>query len=200
MTRTQPLLIVSRLIPQGGRLARSLIDAAPTVTLAWEVRCRSRFDAVDSAGRRLGVFLPRGTVLRGADVLVAEDGSLVVVRAAPEPVLTVRADRSRGSDFDLLRAAYHLGNRHVQLELAPGYLRLEPDHVLADMLRAMGLDVEAGQAPFEPEAGAYAGHGTAMHGHGHGHGHGHDHRHAHGHPDQQPDRGTPASAGQEPEA
>lgn len=167
MNRTASLLAVSRRLPQGGGLARTLLARAPFVALRWEVRCRSRFDALDSGGRRLGVFLPRGTVLRGGDVLVAQDGSLVAVRAAPEPVLTVRADPARGTAFDLLRAAYHLGNRHVQLELAPDHLKLEPDHVLAEMLRGMGLEVRAEEAAFEPEAGAYAshGHGHAAHGH-----------------------------------
>jgi urease accessory protein len=81
--------------------------------------------------------------------------------------------------FDLMRAAYHLGNRHVPIELRPDHLKIEPDHVLADMLRAMHLNVTEVREPFEPEGGAY----TAGHGHGHGHDHGHDHgphTHAHG--------------------
>jgi urease accessory protein len=82
------------------------------------VRCKSRFDATDSSGRTLGVFLPRGSVVRGGDVLVAEDGSLIRVQAAPQPVLVVRPCAQHGSPFDLVRAAYHLGNRHVQLQLA----------------------------------------------------------------------------------
>jgi urease accessory protein len=134
---------------------------------------------VDSSGRSLGVFLPRGTVVRGGDVLVAEDGSLIVVHAAAQPVLVVRHCAQHGSPFDLLRAAYHLGNRHVSLQLAPDRLLLEPDHVLADMLRQQHLIVSESTEAFEPEAGAYAAGG---HGHeqGHGHGHGHDHEH-HGH-------------------
>jgi urease accessory protein len=174
------MLTVSRTLARGGALAPVLIARAPTVELAWDVRQRSRFHATDSSGRRLGVFLPRGTVVRGGDVLVAEDGSLVSVRAAREPVLRVRPHPVRGSPFDLLRAAYHLGNRHVQLELAPDHLKLEPDHVLADMLRGMGLAVDETEEPFEPEAGAYSSHGQA-HGHGHGHAHGHGHGHGHGH-------------------
>ena len=122
---------------------------------------KSRFDATDSSGRALGVFLPRGTVVRGGDVLVAEDGSLIVVKAAPQPVMVVRHCTEHGSPFDLLRAAYHLGNRHVQLELQRDRLLLEPDHVLAGMLRQMHLLVSDEQAPFEPEAGAYAGGGHA---------------------------------------
>jgi urease accessory protein len=180
-----PMLTVSRVLAGGGGLAPGLVSRAPAVVLPWDVRQRSRFDAVDSAGRRLGVFLPRGSVLRGGDVLVAEDGSLARVVAADEPVLVVRASAS-GTPFDLVRAAYHLGNRHVRLELAPGHLKLDPDHVLAGMLRAMGLEVEETTSAFEPEGGAYSGHGHGdaaprAHHQGHGHGHGHDHDHAHDH-------------------
>jgi urease accessory protein len=176
------MLIINKLIPQGRGLAGVLLKRAASVELDWDVRCKSRFDATDSAGRHLGVFLPRGQVVRGDDVLVAEDGSLIRVRAAAQPVLVVRPCPAHGSPFDLVRAAYHLGNRHVQLQLAPDHLKLEPDHVLAQMLDAMHLIVTEEEAAFEPEAGAYAaadgGHG---HAHDHGHAHGHDHEHAHGH-------------------
>lgn len=173
------MLTVNKILPQGRGLARVLLNRAPAVELDWDVRQKSRFDATDSSGRHLGVFLPRGTLVRGGDVLVAEDGSMVRVVAAAQPVLEVRACAEHGTPFDLLRAAYHLGNRHVSLELRPDHLRLEPDHVLADMLRQMHLIVAETQAPFEPEGGAYAagGHGHD-HGHAHDHGHGHDHAHA----------------------
>ena len=176
------MLTVNKLIPQGRGLAKALLARAAHVALDWDTRRKSRFDATDSAGRTLGVFLPRGQVVRGGDVLVAEDGSLVRVDAAPQPVLVVRACAEHGSPFDLLRAAYHLGNRHVQVELHPDHLKLEPDHVLADLLRAMHLIVREEQAAFEPEAGAYAvgGHGHVP-GHAHGPGHEHAHDHAHGH-------------------
>jgi urease accessory protein len=172
------MITVNKLIPQGRGLAAVLLKRASVVELDWDVRQKSRFDATDSQGRHLGVFLPRGTAVRGGDVLVAEDGSLVKVQAAPQPVLVVRHCSDHGSPFDLLRAAYHLGNRHVQLELQPDHLKLEPDHVLADMLRQMHLIVNEAQAPFEPETGAYA---AAAHGHGHAHGHAHAHGHDHGH-------------------
>jgi len=173
------MLTVNKLIPQGRGLAAVLVRRAATVQLDWDVRQKSRFDATDSQGRTLGVFLPRGTLVRGGDVLVAEDGSLVQVQAAPQPVLEVRHCSQHGSPFDLLRAAYHLGNRHVALELKPDHLKLEPDHVLADMLRQQHLIVTETQSAFEPEGGAYGGGG---HGHGHGHDHGHDHAHGdHGH-------------------
>jgi urease accessory protein len=125
-------------------------------------------------------------VVRGGDVLVAEDGSLIAVKAAAQGVLKVTHCHEHGTPFDLLRAAYHLGNRHVQLELKPDHLKLEPDHVLADLLRQMHLIVSEVNEAFEPEAGAYAagGHGHAPaseHGHGHAHDHEHAHDHGHGH-------------------
>jgi urease accessory protein len=164
------MLTINKLIPQGRGLAPALVKRAASVELDWDTRSKSRFDATDSAGRRLGVFLPRGRVLRGGDVLVAEDGSLVRVLASPQPVLVARPCAEHGSPFDLVRAAYHLGNRHVQLELKPDRLQLEPDHVLADLLRQMHLIVSEEHAAFEPEAGAYASGG-----------HGHDHAHSHPH-------------------
>jgi urease accessory protein len=143
------------------------------------VRQKSRFDATDSQGRALGVFLPRGTLVRGGDVLVAEDGSLILVKAARQPVLVITTCAEHGSAFDLSRAAYHLGNRHVPIELKPDHLKIEPDHVLADMLRAMHLTVVAATDAFEPEGGAYAAgghsHGAAEHGHGDADDHGHAH-------------------------
>ena len=169
------MIQVSKLIPYGQGLAPVLLKRATTVELDWDVRQKSRFAATDSAGRELGIFLPRGTLVRGGDVLVADDGSLVRVIAAPQPVLEVRHCAEHGSAFDLLRAAYHLGNRHVALELKPDHLKLEPDHVLADMLRQQHLIVTETQSAFEPEGGAYGGGG------GHGHGHAHDHDHGHGH-------------------
>ena len=168
------MLAVSKILSQGHGLAPALLKRAATVELDWDVRQKSRFDAVDSQGRALGVFLPRGTVVRGGDVLVAEDGSLVRVMAAPQSVLVITPCGEHGSAFDLVRAAYHLGNRHVPIELKPDHLKIEPDHVLADMLRAMHLDVNATEAAFEPEGGAYGGHGAHAHAHGDP-GHAHDH-------------------------
>lgn len=181
------MLTVNKLLPQGQGLAQVLLKRAPSVELDWDVRQKSRFDATDSSGRHLGVFLPRGTLVRGGDVLIAEDGSMVRVLAAPQPVLVVRPCSAHGTPFDLVRAAYHLGNRHVQLELQPDHLKFEPDHVLADMLRQMHLIVTEEQVAFEPEGGAYA-----AGGHSHGHG-GHDHAHeAHDHaPAAAPVRGKP---------
>ncbi len=172
------MLTVSKLLPQGRGLAGVLVKRAPTIELDWDVRQKSRFAATDSSGRELGIFLPRGTLVRGGDVLVAEDGSLVRVIAAPQPVLRITACAEHGSPFDLTRAAYHLGNRHVPIELQPDHLKIEPDHVLADMLRAMHLIVTEQQDAFEPEGGAYA---QGGHGHNHAHGHSHGHADEHGH-------------------
>ncbi|PIM53422.1 urease accessory protein UreE [Roseateles chitinivorans] len=176
------MIQVSKLLARGAGLAPVLLKRAASVTLDWDTRQKSRFQATDSQGRELGVFLPRGTAVRGGDVLVAEDGSLVRVIAAPQPLLRITACATHGSPFDLVRAAYHLGNRHVQIELQPDHLKIEPDHVLADMLRAMHLIVTEVEEGFEPEGGAYSagGHGHA-HGHHHEHDHEHDHAHAHGH-------------------
>ncbi len=174
------MLIANKLIPGGRGLAPALVKRAPTLELDWDLRQKSRFEGTDSSGRPLGVFLPRGSVVRGGDVLVAEDGTLVRVIAAPQQVLVITACPQHGTPFDLTRAAYHLGNRHVPIELRPDRLQIEPDHVLADMLRAMHLIVNEADAPFEPEGGAYGGHGGhSAHG-GHGHSHDHDHGHSHG--------------------
>jgi urease accessory protein len=159
-----PLLTVNKRITAGRGLAPVLVRRAATVELDWDVRQKSRFHCTDSQGRALGVFLPRGHVVRGGDVLLAEDGSMVRVVAAPQPVLVITHCPAHGTPFDLTRAAYHLGNRHVPIELRADHLKIEPDHVLADMLRSMHLLVRAAEEPFEPEAGAYASHGS---GHGH---------------------------------
>ncbi len=169
------MLQISKLIPQGQGLAPVLLKRASTVALDWDVRQKSRFDATDSTGRHIGVFLPRGTVVRGGDVLVAEDGSLIKVLAAPQAVLKITHCTTHGTPFDLIRAAYHLGNRHVPIELKSDHLKIEPDHVLAEMLRAMHLTVNAVDEAFEPENGAYA---TGGHGHG-GHNHTKDAAHTH---------------------
>lgn len=170
-----------------------------TLQLPFERRTRSRLRCELADGTALGVFLPRGTVLRHGTLLKTTDGSIVAVHAAPEDVSTVRCD-----DAHLLtRVAYHLGNRHVPLQIAPNFVRYQHDHVLDDMVRGLGAEVLFEQAPFEPEAGAYGGghrhHDHDHHGHGHGHdhdhpgdghhhdhaGHGHDH-HRHGHGTRSP--------------
>ena len=179
----------SKLIRHGHGLAPVLLKRATSITLDWDVRQKSRFECTDSAGRQVGVFLQRGQVVRGGDVLVGEDGSLLKVLAAPQAVLRITHCTAHGTPFDLTRAAYHLGNRHVPIELQPDHLKIEPDHVLADMLRAMHLIVHEVQDSFEPENGAYGEHGGGhVHGHGESHAHGHartgeaheHHAHVHG--------------------
>ena len=187
------MLQTSKLIPQGKGLAPALLKRGSTVELNWAVRQKSRFDATDSLGRQLAVFLPPGTLVRGGDVLVAEDGSLVQVVAMPQPVLCITPHAGHGTPFDLTRAAYHLGHRRVPLELQPDHLKIEPDHALADLLRAMHLTVVEATVAFEPEGGAYAAGGhshaapkpttipIAAAPHVHGPGCGHDHGHGHSH-------------------
>ena len=103
---TFSMLQCSKLLPQGKGLASALLKRAATVELDWDVRQKSRFDATDSLGRQLGVFLLRGTLVRGGDVLVAEDGSMVKVIAAPQAVLRITHCAEHGTPFDLTRAAY----------------------------------------------------------------------------------------------
>ena len=137
--------------------------AAEKLVLPFELRQKSRLRARLASGMEVGLFLERGVVLRGGDLLLAEDGTVVEVVAALETVSTVReSDATR-----LARAGYHLGNRHVPVEIGSGWLRYGHDHVLDDMVRGLGSSVLVEQAPFEPEAGAY------------GHSHGHDREHVH---------------------
>lgn len=129
-------------------------EAAVSMTLPLTAgeRSRSRQRIETPDGQILVLQLPRGTVLRDRDLLIAAAGDFRVrVTAKPEPVLTVTAK----TPLDLLRAAYHLGNRHIPLEIAPTYLRLSPDPVLQAMLEHLGVEVLAEVAPFEPEVGAY---------------------------------------------
>src|SRR5580692_1137202 len=135
--------------------------------LPFELRSRSRFRAQLVGGEDVGVVLARGQILRGGDLLLADDGRVIEVAAANETVSTVHSTEPRA----LGRAAYHLGNRHVALQIGDGWLRY--DHVLDDMVRGLGLTVTIEQAPFEPEAGAYHADAEGSHGHAHSHHHGH---------------------------
>lgn len=153
--------------------------AEATLTLPFELRCRSRLRAALDDGRGVALFLPRGEVLRGGDLLRAEDGTVIEMRAAQEECSL----GTTGDPLALARACYHLGNRHVALEVGAGFVRYLHDHVLDEMTRALGLNVTREKAPFEPEPGAYPGAGAshAAHTHAHGHSHAHSHSHAHGH-------------------
>lgn len=138
----------------------ALVQCAPKLTLPFSERSKSRLLALLDDGREVGVFLPRGTVLRGGDLLATDDGHYIEVCAAAESVLQVSA----ADGHALMRAAYHLGNRHTPVEIGADYLRLEYDPVLAEMLARLGVTATRADLPFEPEAGAYGG----------GHKHGHD--------------------------
>ncbi len=122
--------------------------------LPFELRQKSRLHAKLMSGEEVAIVLPRGQVLRGGDWVVASDGRVIEVVAQPEKVLHVLFATSHA----LTRAAYHLGNRHVPVQLGAGWLRIAADHVLAEMLRGLGASVSAIEAPFEPESGAYGHH------------------------------------------
>ena len=191
------MILLTRRTPQ---------PATDSVALSYDARKRSRLRLTLVSGREAGIFLERGEHLQGGDRLITEDGSTVVeILAAPEKLIEAVAD----SPLLFARAAYHLGNRHVPIELQPDHLKIEPDHVLADMLRAMHLIVTEQNMAFEPEGGAYAaghggGHSHGGHGHGddhhHGHGqghshdHDHDHTHDHGHTHEHSHAAAPATA------
>jgi urease accessory protein len=166
-----PLLLTRRLAAAGLRPASDPGATPLRLALAAEERTRLRGLRHSVCGRALLLQLPRGEPLRPGEWLAPEGvGPLVRVEAAPEPLLVVRAP----SPLALLQAAYHLGNRHVALELRPTELRLSDDPVLAHLLEHRGLVVERCQEPFQPEGGAYAGE-SAVHAHAHGHDHDHDH-------------------------
>lgn len=137
--------------------------ATERLVLPFDLRCKSRLRTRLQSGEEAGLFLERGAVMHAGDRLLANDGRVVEVIAAPEAVMEVRS----GDALLLARAAYHLGNRHVAVELQSGLVRFARDHVLGEMVRGLGLDVSENEAPFAPERGAYGGHGGHAHPHGH---------------------------------
>ena len=147
------MLTLTQRLPENTNAAVSF-----TLWLTAEERTRSRHRFETPDGQALYLRLPRGTVLRDRDLLQSESGEVTVcVRAKPEPVLTVTAK----GPLKLMQAAYHLGNRHVPLEITTTYLRLSPDSVLKSMLEHLGVEVQEEVMPFQPEIGAY--------GHSHAH-------------------------------
>lgn len=126
-------------------------EEAVSLTLPFETRQKYRFQARLDNGAAVGVMLPRQGVLRGGDCLRSEDGKIIKIHAADEEVSVVEHD----DPFQLMRASYHLGNRHVPLQITAGQLRYQRDHVLDDMVQHLGLSVKHEVAPFEPESGAY---------------------------------------------
>ena len=175
------------------------IKAKGRLEMTFEQRSKSRSKATLVGGEEVVLHLPRGEVLRGGDMVVASDGRIIEVHALPEKLLHITCD----SPSALAKAAYHLGNRHVAVQVGEGWLAIAGDHVLEDMLHGLGAKVRSVTAAFEPEPGAYAGeahshdehgHGGKIHEygehadeHGHvhgpdcGHDHGHDHKHDHAH-------------------
>ena len=146
------MLIISRLLPKQSRFDVELV-------LPFDLRQKSRLRTTLSGGEEVGLFLERGHILRDGDFLQAEDGRIVLVRAQAESVLHIVCD----NEPDLVRVAYHLGNRHVPLQVGLGWVRIAEDGVLGKMVEGLGASVEVMNVPFEPEAGAYGGH---HHGHG----------------------------------
>jgi urease accessory protein len=146
------------------------VDCKAKVVLPFELRQKSRLRTALQDGREIGLMLPRGSVLRGGQCLRAEDGTVILVEAALESVSTAF---SKNSTL-LARACYHLGNRHVPLQIGDTWLRYQHDHVLDQMIEGMGLRVFTEMAPFEPEGGAYD---TQAHHHEHDHDHEHGHHH-----------------------
>jgi urease accessory protein len=157
------------------------LDVKGQLQLPFEQRQKSRLKTKLVSGEEVALMLPRGEILRGGDLVTASDGRVIEVVAEPERLLHIESQ-------SLARLAYHLGNRHVPVQVGEGFLRIAADHVLEEMVKKLGAKVSAVEAPFEPEAGAYAGghhqhdemgHGGRIHEHHHDHDHDHNHDHKH---------------------
>ncbi|MCF6190897.1 MAG: urease accessory protein UreE [Cocleimonas sp.] len=139
-----------------------------TVTLVRDLREKSRLKVVLEDGREAGLFFEKGVSFQDGDLIISDDGGVLVeIKAADETVSTVRCE----DPLQLARVCYHLGNRHIPLQINEGFLRYQHDHVLDDMVRGLGLEVTTEQAPFEPESGAYSKGGHHQHSHDHSHEH-----------------------------
>ena len=157
------------------------LEVKGQLKLPFDSRQKSRLRTQLVSGEEVALMMPRGEILRGGDLVTASDGRVFEVLAEPEKLLHIESE-------SLPRIAYHLGNRHVPVQVGEGFLRIAVDHVLEEMLKKLGAKVSEVEAPFEPEAGAYAGahhqhdemgHGGKIHDHGdHDH---HDHEHDHKH-------------------
>ncbi len=154
------------------RILDEAANAELSLKLPFDIRQKSRFLASCENGLQVGVKLPRGKILRDGDCLQAADGRVIKIQAADETVSEAHSD----DRLLLARACYHLGNRHVPLQIADKFIRYAHDHVLDDMVKSLGLTVTCTEAPFEPESGAYGSHGHvhADHSHSHEHAHSHD--------------------------
>jgi urease accessory protein len=151
-------------------------EPADTVVLDFDDRHRRRIAMRGIRGLEFTLDLEEAVMLRSGDALALEDGRIVEVLSAPEPLAEIRAKDTR----HLVRVAWHLGNRHLPTQVLGTKLRIRRDHVIEDMARGLGAEVTEIEAPFDPEGGAYAQH-VPTHGHDHGHDHGHGHEHAHSH-------------------
>ncbi|MFN3657987.1 MAG: urease accessory protein UreE [Pseudolabrys sp.] len=152
-------------------------DAADSVVLDYDDRHRRRIALTGTRGLSFLLDLPDAAFLRHGDALVLEDGRLIEVVAAPEPLLEIRCH----DPLHLARVAWHLGNRHLPTQLFPKFMRIRRDHVIADMAIKLGARVIEIEAPFDPEGGAYQAPAHAHEHHHHGHAQDHRHDHAHGH-------------------
>ncbi len=153
--------------------------AIDTITLDREARYRRRIAMTTDRGQEFLLDLQEATYLANGDALELSNGALLKVVAAPEDLLEIHVHNS----LELARIAWHLGNRHTPAEVTSGAIYIKPDHVLAEMAAGLGAHVLNVRRPFEPEGGAYGGHGPLQAGHHHGvpHGAHHDHDHGHGH-------------------
>lgn len=156
---------------------RAIDASCHTVTLDYISRTKGRLRVTTDAGTDAGIFLERGKVLAEGDVLESECGQLIKIICEKEAVTEAHCD-----DWQTFsRCCYHLGNRHVPLQVGDKWLRFKPDHVLQEMVELHGLTVESKEAAFSPESGAYSGgHGHGSHSHGE-HSHSHDDHHEHSH-------------------
>jgi urease accessory protein len=159
------------------------LDVKGQLKLPFDSRQKSRLRTKLVSGEEVALMLPRGEILRGGDLVTASDGRVIEVLAEPEKLLHIESDA-------LAKVAYHLGNRHVPVQVWKDFLRIAADHVLQEMVKKLGATVKEVEAPFEPEAGAYAGghhqhdemgHGGKIHDHGHDHDHDHHHDNDHDH-------------------
>jgi len=149
--------------------------AVDTVVLDYDNRYRRRMIMTATHGLEFLLDLAEATTLRSGDALVLDDGGLVEVVAAPEALLEIRC----ADPHHMARVAWHLGNRHLPVQILGNSMRIRRDHVIEDMMRGLGARVTEIEAPFDPEGGAYDG-GAHPHDHDHtGHGH-HRHDHSHG--------------------
>ena len=153
-------------------------DAADSVVLATDDRHRRRMAMTGTRGLSFVLDLPDAVWLRHGDALVLEDGRLVEVLAAPEPLLEIRC----ADPLHLARIAWHLGNRHLPSQIFPKFIRIRRDHVIAEMAKQLGAKVMEIEAPFDPEGGAYEGGGHQRDAHSHDAHHHDHHHHGHAHP------------------